>query len=160
MAYSGKNTFELMVPLRDPTTVPRIEGFYTDIGWKVLSSEGGLMLSAVPDTGERLVEGIGHWQTDRPHRMAWFEDHSDPAEPAVLSEYTRGMRLRGLMDLIERPLELPTDDDLAAVLTRGGDLLKRHTHTFLRRHADRWEIRFADPFLFGIRLVGPETPSH
>lgn len=145
-----------MVPMTDPTVEGRIEGFYRDIGWSVLRSEGGFMLSAVPDTGERLVEGIGYWRTERSYRTEWFEDHGDPNEPAILSEYTRGKRFPRTMDLTERPLVLPTDDDLFALIRSGGDLLRRHTYIPRRSHADRWEIRFNDPFLFGVRLTGPK----
>jgi hypothetical protein len=154
MAYSGENVVEHMVPL-DPMAELRIRGFYTEIGWEVLSSENGLMLNAVPETGEDLVEGIGYWRTNRQHRLAWFEDHSDPSDPESLSKYTLGLRLARLMDLIERPLVLPTDDHLSELIERGGDLLERHTHIPLRQHAGRWETRIIDPFLYVIRVTGP-----
>jgi hypothetical protein len=159
MAYSGENVVEHMVPLEDPTAVRRINDFYADIGWSVLSSEEGLMLSAVPPVGERPVDGLGYWRTDRQHRMDWYEDHGDPHEPELLSQYTRGMRLARLMDLIERPLVLPTHDHLAIIVGRGGELLRNHTHIPLRQHAGRWEMRFTDPFLFGIRLAGPKCSN-
>jgi hypothetical protein len=155
VAYIGENTVEHMIPLEDPTAVHRIQGFFTDIGWIVLSSESGLMLNAVPATSDCPVEGIGYWRTARDYRMDWFEDHSDPDEPAVLSEYTRGVRLPRIMDLIERPLVVPTDDDLLQIIENGGDLLKRHTHVLPRFHAERLEFRFSDPFLLGIRITGP-----
>jgi len=158
MAYSGENAVEHMVPL-DPMVEFRIRSFYTDIGWELLSSENGLMLSAIPETGEDLVEGIGYWRTDRPHRMAWFENYGDPNDPESLSKYMVGLRLTRLMDLIERPLIFPTDDHLREAIRRGGDLLERHTHTPLRQHAGRWETRIADPFYYSIRLTGPKKVS-
>ncbi|HSX05103.1 MAG TPA: hypothetical protein VLF69_01395 [Candidatus Saccharimonadales bacterium] len=150
-----------MAPLPDPTALERITKFFGEqgIGWAVLSSEGGRMLNVVPPTGGRLVDGVGYYFTDRESRMDWFEDHSDPAEPAIFSEHTRGWRLPRPLDLIERPLVVPTDNDLDYLIARGNQpdgLLDAHTTVQKRDHAGRWEVRFCDPLLLVIRAVGPK----
>ena len=155
MAYRQEDVAEHMIPL-DPEVEKRVYGFYQDIGWEVSTSEEGLMINVAPQTGPFLVKGIGYWRTKTHYKTDWFENHEDPDDPTQLSVYTRGLRLPKLMDLIEVPLVLPTNDHVELVVDAGGDLLKQHMHQTLRTHADRLEFRFADPFLFGVRVTGPK----
>jgi hypothetical protein len=156
MTYSGENFAEHMVPLTSEA-VDRIRGFYQEIGWTVSDSDEGRLIAAVPETGLQPVEGISYWQTETHHKTVWFERFDDPDDPSQLSEYTQGIRLPRLMDLIERPLVLPTDDDVLSVIEDGGELLRKHTHTPLQVHYGRPEFRFSDPFLYGVRVTGPKS---
>ena len=154
MSYSGENVYEDNVPFATEVT-DRIHGFFQEIGWTALEKEGGQMIVVLPDTGDLPVDGIGYWQTETAHKNEWFNRHLEPADG--LSVYTKGLRLPRLMDLRERPLIVPDLENLLSIIGRGGQLLEQHTYIPLRKHASRSEIRFIDPFLFGIRIATPVT---
>ena len=121
------------------------------------------MFSFVPETNDRPVNGIGYYfYIDRQHRDIWYQTYSQPADVDRLdgtqlqtSDYTKGVRLPALFDLIEIPLALPSDYDHQRLIENGGDLLDQHTWFPLQEHADRNDMRFADPVLLSIRTTSP-----
>lgn len=153
MAFSGEPS-EYMVP-RDEDVVDRIYSFWQRLGWTVTAAEEGRLLRVSPVV-EEPVEGIAYWQTDTAEGKAEWFIQSDFNTDGNLSLHTIGWRLPRRMELVERPVTLPSDKDLDAMINRGGELLQRHTHIPRREHAGRLEIRFTDPFLFGMRVTGPK----
>ena len=140
---------ELMVP-RTEDVRQRIFDFYYEIGWPTYpDADTEDFIYVQPESDLETPATFAYWLTQNPDKIAHFKMH-EADEP---SEFARGLRLPGLLDLVEISLVVPDDETVRTLYTRGGSVLEAHAYTPLRTHSSAMEFRIADPFNYSLRVT-------
>ena len=138
---------EFMIP-RDRDVTSRLNGFFESIGWHVRpDTDEPDFVYVQPIIGS--VPTVGYWHTENERKVSRFAINSS-GEP---SEFSNGLRLPQLEDLVEVSMVVPDDNVVHELWTRGGTLLESHAHIPLRSHAGAEEFRFSDPFNYSLRIT-------